>query len=838
MSIFDRFLGRENHKEEPPVKPEQEPQPEIVPEHSPETLEIIEQIDGKIGESKNLLGGLGRVAREKILTDPKELEEIYAKKEMKLGLKGKYDAFALESASEGLLIRNAIKRVVTLGLAGSKYALKDKDNWLVDKRKLEDKFKGKKYKLSPDELVEAAEQAGLKQEEIKPEDFKKTYVKGERGAEKIISRKTTEREADETAGDILTRRLTDLETKTGPDLIKQKQGLEGFKKETDENKSVFEPADLEKFAEEARAREELIKDKQQDLDSNLEIIRSPLLEQQRGLTEAIEGFSPLLKEATGKEDGYKAEIRDLQDKMNKISRTKEISKSQTAIDRMKQWAEQKAQAEVNLKDFREKKEALNKRLMVLKEDKARVDSTLARINKIGKTPTELSEERKKEQARKNLPSEPSVSGNLPDNAPVGSPAQEAGDELDELAGEAAGEPTAADSGTEDKDANQTAAGQPKNQAVNEPAQVRSQAEAVVPPVAEIIAPAQRQEEVGREAEQKENAPLVSYWLNKIFKVMLESDADTVMKKHFRLKGKAFMKTAPMTLGQALRAYTGFRMEFKRQDAFAAWETAEKHFRRTFKDDDYIIRQLDAAQEKYQAIASKQAEASDAPEPAASVAETPRPRQEDIGKDEKIDIKLTAEESRQIYSPEKAEALARAQTSAAPAPEQGGGGAEPAEAKKWQDELEQAMNEGQIKLKRGSGSDADRAALASSSTSRSGEPEAGGKLEVEVGHGTEAPATAAPNSERAEDDEPEQKVEIAMLPPKKLLSKLGLKKGTPEEKRAIKENFSFDRDSLVTRKQAEKAYLKYLKDTNSLGDMPEDVAKKKIEQLIAHIYGAN
>ena len=131
------------HKKEKISSVEQNPTEEIqrTPEHSPEmSRSIIEQIDYKIAESEDLLNGLGRIARERIIDDPRTLEEIYGPKEIgRMDLKGEHDAPALESAGKGLLARNAIKRVLTLGFAGSKHALKSYEGYkgeLVDKRKL------------------------------------------------------------------------------------------------------------------------------------------------------------------------------------------------------------------------------------------------------------------------------------------------------------------------------------------------------------------------------------------------------------------------------------------------------------------------------------------------------------------------------------------------------------------------------------------------------------------------------------------------------------------------------------------------------------------------------
>src|SRR3989338_8180378 len=118
----------------------------MSPEHSNETQEMINSIDENIRISEDFSAGLGLVAREKILTDPAALEEIYAPKEIKKNIEGRYDRFMFESAGDGLLVRNALKRIMTLGWAGSKHAL-DGGGYLLDKRKLRQGVESRQHEL-------------------------------------------------------------------------------------------------------------------------------------------------------------------------------------------------------------------------------------------------------------------------------------------------------------------------------------------------------------------------------------------------------------------------------------------------------------------------------------------------------------------------------------------------------------------------------------------------------------------------------------------------------------------------------------------------------------------
>ena len=395
MSHFEDAL-RESR-----TRPDRESEAMITPEHSAETLRMVEQIDDRIADSENLLGGLGRMARERIITDPKALEEIYAPKEIgRMDLKGEHDALALETASKGLKIKHAI-----LGwLGGGKHALQG-DEGLVDKRKLREEAEGNRYGVTEwtGELEEVAKNFGLDPEKINPRDFSKIYVEGKRGkgAEKIILKEKTneeiEQEKDKLAGKIFTKQLKDLET-AGADLIKQKQGLEDFQKEKEQHKSILDETSLAKLENEAIGRQGFIGDEQENLNSKLDNIRLPLLEQRENLAQALEGFSALLKEVDGQEKIYLNEIKDLQNKITKISGAKQLK--EVLGDEIKEWEQEKKQAEANLKDFKEKKDALNKRIIALKKNQAEVDATLTGINSLGKTPAELKTEKAEKEEQK------------------------------------------------------------------------------------------------------------------------------------------------------------------------------------------------------------------------------------------------------------------------------------------------------------------------------------------------------------------------------------------------------------------------------------------------------
>lgn len=538
-----------------PRRPDRKPEAIITPEHSSEVLAKIEKINSGIENSEELLGGLGRVAREQIITDPEALAEIYAPEKIKQDLE-KYDAGAFETAGMGLRARNVIKRVLTLGFADSGYALKGYGGELVDKRKLkEENARGPQSLRYSSELEDAIEKFGLDPKQTHSwQDFRKEYIVGEDGAKKIIIREKIAEEADKIAGNIFAKRLKDLEIADGADLVKQKQGLEEFKKLKEQNKDILDEENIQmKLNEEEIARQGMIEEKQEALNSNLEIFRSPLLEQQKGLAQALEGLSSLSKEIIGQEKTYETEIKGLQDKIRRIKGAKPLA--EVLGDEIKEWEEQKAQAEVNSKDFKEKKEALNKRIIELKKNQAEVDATLTKINNIGKTKEELKAEgAEKQQAEKEKP-EAEKKKNA-DSVLIVAPAMsiESGasgvGEAVEVAEGGAAQPVAASQTVEKK--SETKAKTSKTEA----------ATAAKLTASKSASPEQKKAEASQES--KENIKeYVNEWLIMLgIRRFVNSAEKTAVENNFKVVGKKFSVIDSMTLGQVRQAYAKYIVDFR------------------------------------------------------------------------------------------------------------------------------------------------------------------------------------------------------------------------------------------------------------------------------------
>lgn len=293
-------------------------QAQEAPQYSDETLSLVQDIDNSLADSKNLLSGLDQLAKAQVLTDWREREEIEAPKQIgKLNLE-KDDADLFEKGGRWLGARNLIY--------GVKHTLKGKEG-VVDTRKLKEEVKEQKYDLNKAELKKL-KKFGLDPKKINPEDFKITFIEGEKGksAEKVVLRRKTEEEMIKTADEIMERRLKELETGAGAKLIKNKESFDGFMRDRKKYEDILPPESLEKLEREETDRREIIERQQRDLNSELAVFGEPLLEKQQNLDWALADFSILLNQTAVQEKYYQDEIASLQKTITGVKSSEELSK--------------------------------------------------------------------------------------------------------------------------------------------------------------------------------------------------------------------------------------------------------------------------------------------------------------------------------------------------------------------------------------------------------------------------------------------------------------------------------------------------------------------------------
>ncbi|MDD4900630.1 MAG: hypothetical protein PHS62_00755 [Patescibacteria group bacterium] len=411
---------------------------EIEPETSPEVQTMVEQISQSIKDSQEFADGLGRLAKDQIFAgDRQALEEILYQ-EVGKGKLGKDEAPYFQRAGRGLKIRHALLTII--GAGGSDYALRDKNGLLVDSRKLnfgaqqaldEDKRRGIKHSVNGAEKKEASESG---QVELAPnQPYWKKYELVDGKMEKTYIGKRAEKEAIQIAADVLNRRLDELTTKDGAALRQTKEKIEkdeklaqnvirGLQEEAqarlakaqkkqeklgaDDPSVKKEQAKLEelnreivelqgKSQSELETRRGLIKDQQIALDNELKVIREPLEAQLKDIEKPLGDLSSILERVTDEEATQSEEVLFRKKRISSFGGEKELMES--LGEGKAEWAQEMAQLQANSDALKAGKRDLEKRIAELQARKREAEKTLARIDKIGKTPAELSEKQAAKQ---------------------------------------------------------------------------------------------------------------------------------------------------------------------------------------------------------------------------------------------------------------------------------------------------------------------------------------------------------------------------------------------------------------------------------------------------------
>lgn len=564
---------------------------EQAPEKSTLDPEVMEQLDalGKgINSKEDLLAGLGRVAREKILNEDVEAKkEIFAPREVgRVDLKAEHDAQNFEPAEK----RNFLSRFF---LKDPKYTMQDKDGLVVDKRKLkpgvkEGAEKGQ-TKFFPGELEEAAEKLSLTPEEVKAGGFSMDYVEGRSGMEKMLKRAATPEEGDKVAAEILEKQLKEQE-QTGAGLAKQRDSLAAFRKEQESIQDMIKPEDLPVLAEKEQSMEKEIQDKQTNID-NYKKDRLPQLQEHKNLTEeALKYSSGKLAEATMEENKFGKEVEGIEEKIKRLKSAKQM----LALfgDKIVEFEEQKAKAKLHKQAFIDAEQTLRQNISTFNRNKVEVDKVLERINKIGKTKEELrteeqikrEEKAKAEQERRRSESPEQTKGAVASTEPAGDEVRIKRGKIDvpeasTLVIQAGEEDSAISDDLINQEVRWRKAEEERKRVLDEEMlttsrrkaaktkpEVEQRTEAAIPPAAGAASvesrPGEKADEEGRMVEKKETRIVrpVRFWLNSIFGgVLKEPIHDKIIRKHFRLGG-TFDKFKNMTPSQAETALKGFQMD--------------------------------------------------------------------------------------------------------------------------------------------------------------------------------------------------------------------------------------------------------------------------------------
>ncbi|KKS33971.1 MAG: Striated muscle preferentially expressed protein kinase [Parcubacteria group bacterium GW2011_GWC2_42_12] len=587
------------------------------PTLDPEVEKQLAALADGIKSKEDLLAGLGRVAREKILSGDAEAEkEISAPQEVgRVDLKAEYDAQNFEPADRKLRFKDWLLRKI--GAGGSDYALKGEDGPAVDKRKLKPGVKEAmekgEIKFFEGELEQAAEKVGLKPEDVKAKGLSMKYVEGENGIENILLRAATAEEGDKAAAEILEKQLKEQE-QAGIALTNQRASLDAFRKEQESIQDMIKPKDRPVLAEKEQGIEKEIQDKQASLDNYKKDRLPQLSEHKKHTEEALIYLSGKLEEATARENEFGKEIEGIEEKIKRLKGAKQM----LALfgDKMVEFEEQKAKDKLHRQGFIDAKQTLRQNIEKFKRNKAEVDKMIERINKIGKTPAELKAEQEKvkaekqaeanqrqiqtasaaEQPKEKLPTEPGLSANWQDNALTGAPEVEKRGvnfgkpriKIDRKGKPIAEAPTA----VEQEPIAEAAAlggvdeGQRQTKNIEKPApavaKTPNQAARAAAPEARLEQEQRPERAVDAEMEIKEMP--VREWLNALFEERLTGKADKIMRRTFNIKKRSDFDVV-MTREDAKEAFAYYLSDLHVWPTNATWKIADQRFRNIRKPGD-------------------------------------------------------------------------------------------------------------------------------------------------------------------------------------------------------------------------------------------------------------
>lgn len=367
----------------------------------------IAEFDQAIAEREGDLSGLGEFAQKQIYSGDREAEEkIYKKETHQMKMNDEYDDMAYEKAGTGVKIKRAATKFISLGMLGGKDTIKSNDRGLLDKKKFNQDVQGEKYYLEDEEheaLTNELKAKGLSQEEIEQtrETADKKYEQQADGKiVKTIERNRTEKEIQAAAAALLFADLDRLEKGDGADLISDKQSLEEHNKYKAESVKLMafmkEPGKTEleqKLFYEEQVKQQEIEEKTSRLEADLNVFRQPFEIRQAEIVYQLESFNDIDQGLMKKENEYRSQIKDFENKIIQASKLKLLGHGEE--DMLRDFREQKAQAEVNSQAFKQIRDRVQAKLQVLKKDELDTSRVLEKINGIGKSKQEVTKEKAK-----------------------------------------------------------------------------------------------------------------------------------------------------------------------------------------------------------------------------------------------------------------------------------------------------------------------------------------------------------------------------------------------------------------------------------------------------------
>lgn len=369
----------------------------------------IEDINKTLNIEEGILDSLNKYSKDEIFKD------VDFKDNLKFRGVGVVDEKFDEIAYGKATLEQKILNFATLGLAKKDIGLiKSKERGLLNKDIFNKEMEGKEIEIGQNQ----EERSGLEKiigsmrKELNPEDLGKRqitkrfeFVDGE--IIKIVQASRTEQGMVDAAGKLRDEKIGNLEKSAGAELIKEKEGLEKHYSTKEKVAEMTKYLSLEakeeinkKISQEEADTQERIKEKETNLNSELDVFRIPFQERLDKTSELVDNFSSMLKDTKEAENKYNNQLKNINMDIQQAQKSGLLEESKKEV--VKELESKKMEFEEKAKEFGERKNIIEAKLRHLKINKMELEDVVNRLNDIGKTKKEITEEKvtKEEFAQK------------------------------------------------------------------------------------------------------------------------------------------------------------------------------------------------------------------------------------------------------------------------------------------------------------------------------------------------------------------------------------------------------------------------------------------------------
>src|SRR3989338_4100380 len=373
-----------------------------TPEPQESKKEIsVESIDEALITEEGILDSLNKYSKDEFFKD------IDLKNNLKFKGVGVVDEKLDKAVYGKATLSEKILNFATLGLAKKNLGfIKSKERGLLNKDVFNKEMEGKEIEIGQNteersgmEKIIGNMHKELSEEDLEGRRITKSFEFVDGKIIKIVQASRTEQGMIDAAGKLLNGKIGTLEKGAGADLIKEKEGLEkhySSKEKIAEMTKYLDPEAKEeiikKISQEEADSQERIKEKEENLKSELDVFRTPFQERLGKTNELIDNFSGMLKDTKEAESKYNSQLKNINSMIEQAQKSGLFEGSKKEV--VERLNSKKAEFEEKAKEFGVRKNIFEAKLGQLKNNKTELEKVVSKINGIGKTKKEITEEKK------------------------------------------------------------------------------------------------------------------------------------------------------------------------------------------------------------------------------------------------------------------------------------------------------------------------------------------------------------------------------------------------------------------------------------------------------------